>query len=454
VTEREFDVVVLGAGPAGEVIAGRVAERGLEVAIVEDRLVGGECAYWACMPSKALLRPPQALDEARRVPGAAQAATGELDVQAMLERRDEVIHHLDDGEQLPWLEEHGIALVRGRGMLDGERTVRVGDEVLRARRAVVVAIGTLPAIPPIPGLAEAEPWTNREATTSGDVPESLIVLGGGPVGCELSQAYARMGSQVVLVERQDCLLGREEGFAARELREGLERAGVTVHDGHSATAVRRTAQGVEVDVEGVGTVHAAQVLVASGRRQVVGEIGLATVGLDPEGALEVDDEMRVGATDWLYAIGDANGRQLLTHMGKYQGRIAADVICGRNARVRDAGPPPRVVFTEPQVASVGYTLAGAQEAGISARAVDVPTQATAGASFYGRGEGGTSRLVIDEQRGVMVGATFVGPDVSEWLHAATIAVVGKIGLDDLWHAVPAFPTRSETWLRLLEEYGL
>jgi pyruvate/2-oxoglutarate dehydrogenase complex dihydrolipoamide dehydrogenase (E3) component len=455
VSAREFDVVIAGGGPAGEVAAGRLAGHGLSVALVEDRLVGGECSYWACMPSKALLRPAQALDEARRVPGAAQAVTGDLDVDAALARRDEVIHDLDDAAQLPWLEDRGIELVRGHATITGEREVRVGDDVLRARRAVVLAVGTLPAVPPVPGLAEARPWTNREATTSADVPRSLVVLGGGPVGCELAQAYATLGSGVALVEVADRLVAGEEDFAAEQLLAGLRASGVTVHLGTKATAVRRGDDGrVAVETDGAGTLEADQILVASGRRQTVGELGLDKLGVDAgEEGLAVGDDLRVAGHDWLFVVGDANGRDLLTHMGKHQARIAADVIAGRRGRVR-GGEPPRVVFTEPQLASVGYTLEAARAAGINARAADAPTQGTAGASFHGKGLDGTSRLVIDDDRGVVVGATFVGPDVAEWLHAATIAVVAEVPLDDLWHAVPAFPTRSEVWLELLEAAGL
>jgi pyruvate/2-oxoglutarate dehydrogenase complex dihydrolipoamide dehydrogenase (E3) component len=455
VSEREFDVVVVGGGPAGEVAAGRIAERGLSVALVEDRLVGGECSYWACMPSKALLRPGQALDEARRVPGAAEAATGELDVGKALARRDEVIHDLDDTEQLPWLEDRGIALVRGHGTIAGERQVRVGGDLLRARVAVVLAVGTVAALPPVPGLEAARPWTNRESTTAKAVPGSLVVLGGGPVGCELAQAYASLGCAVTLVEVEQRLVAGEEPFAGEQLLDGLREWGVTVHLGVEATAVRRDADGtVTVETDGAGTLTADELLVASGRRQVVGELGLDALGIESaRDGVEVGDDLRVPGHDWLYVVGDANGRALLTHMGKYQARVAADVIAGRDARVR-GGSPPRVVFTTPNLASVGLTLAAAQEAGINARAVDAPTQATAGASFHGKGLGGTSRLVIDDDRGIVVGATFVGPDVSEWLHAATIAVVAAVPLDDLWHAVPAFPTRSEVWLKLLQQAGL
>jgi dihydrolipoamide dehydrogenase len=454
---QDVDVVVLGAGPAGEVIAGRLGARDLKVAIVEDRLVGGECSFWACMPSKALLRPAQALAEARRVPGAREAITGDLDVGAALARRSEVVHNWDDSSQLPWLESHGVTLVRGHGHLAGKQVVHVGETILRARRAVVVAVGTAPLVPPIDGLAEADPWTNRDATQVRDVPASLVVLGGGPVGSELAQAFATLGSRVTLLEREDHLLGRDEPFAADLVAAGLRHAGVHVLCGVEVAAVARGAdRRVTVRTAGHGRFEADEILVASGRRHLTGDVGLEAVGLHPGGApVEVGDDLRVAGHDWLYVVGDANGRALLTHEGKHQARLAADQICGRSdARLRATGPPPRVTFTEPQVAAVGHTEASAREAGLRIRVVDVPTEGSAGASFHGKGAGGTSRIVVDEDRRVIVGATFVGPDVAEWLHAATIAVVTAVPVDDLWHAVPAFPTRSEVWLKLLEGYGL
>jgi pyruvate/2-oxoglutarate dehydrogenase complex dihydrolipoamide dehydrogenase (E3) component len=453
---HEVDVVVLGAGPSGEVIAGRLGDRDLKVAIVEDRLVGGECSYWACMPSKTLLRPAQALAETRRVPGAAEAVTGSLDVAAALERRTEVVHGWDDSAQLPWLDERGVLLVRGRGHLAGKLVVHVGETILRARRAVVVAVGTAPLIPPIDGLAEAQPWTNREATQVRDVPGSLLVIGGGPVGAELAQAFATLGADVTLLERESHILERDEPFAAAQVAAGLKADGVAVLTDVQAEAVARGEDGrVTVTTTTHGTLEADEILVASGRRHLTEDLGLEAVGLDGSAKpIEVGDDLRVAGHDWLYVIGDANGKSLLTHEGKYQARAAADQICGIDARVRAAVPPPRVTFTEPQVAAVGHTLDSAIAAGLRVRAVDVPTDATAGASFHGKGTGGTSRIVVDEDRGVIVGATFVGVDVAEWLHAATIAVVAAVPLDELWHAVPAFPTRSEVWLKLLEAYGL
>jgi pyruvate/2-oxoglutarate dehydrogenase complex dihydrolipoamide dehydrogenase (E3) component len=424
---------------------------------VERHLIGGECSFYACMPSKALLRPGELLAEVRRIPGVSEAVTGPLDAAAVLRRRDEIIHDLDDSRMEPWLESRGVTIVRERGRLDGERRVRAGDETLVARRAVVVATGSDALVPPIDGLREARPWTNREATTAKRVPGRLVVLGGGVVGVELAQAWRTLGSEVSLVEAADRLIAREEAFASDDVEQALREAGVDVHVGVKATAVRASDGEVELELESGGPLRGDELLVAIGRRPNTAELGLDTIGLEPGKPIEVDDSMR--ANDWLYAIGDVNGRALLTHMGKYQGRVAADAILGGQstciAHTSDGERSPRVIFTDPQVAAVGYTLAAAEAAGLNARAVDVPTQGNAGASFYGRDSApGTARLVVDEDRGVAVGATFTGPEVADFLHAATIAVVGEVPLERLFHAVPAFPTRSEVWLYLLEALGI
>lgn len=468
-TETGYDVIVLGAGPVGENVADRAVQGGLSTVLVESELIGGECSYWACMPSKALLRPAEAVRAARQVGGAAAAVTGALDVPAVLARRDSFTNDWSDAGQAGWLTGAGISLVRGHGALTGIREVTVtgadgGTTVLTARHAVAIATGSDAAVPDIDGLRAARPWTSREATSAKKVPASLAIIGGGVVATEMATAYASFGTRVTLIARTGLLSGMEP-FAGDLVAAALRAQGATVLLGTATTRVTRTADGVEVHTDG-GTVTAEEVLVATGRTPRTGGIGLETVGLTPGDWIATDDTMRVPGFDWLYAVGDVTHRALLTHQGKYQARAAGDVIAARAAgkpvsdapwgthvATADHAAVPQVTFTDPQVASVGLTAAAAREAGHQIRVVDYDLGRVAGAGLHADGYTGTARLVVDERREVLLGATFAGPDVAELLQSATIAVVGEVPLARLWHAVPAYPTISEIWLRLLEAYG-
>ncbi|MBS0022641.1 dihydrolipoyl dehydrogenase family protein [Microbacterium paraoxydans] len=466
----EYDLIVVGAGPVGENVADRAVQGGLTAIIVESELVGGECSYWACMPSKALLRSAQALRAAQHVGGASQAVTGTLDVRAVFERRDSFTSNWSDDGQVSWLQSAGIDLARGYGRLTGEREVTVtdadgGTRVLRARHAVAISTGSDAVIPPIEGLREASPWTSREATSAEELPESLAVIGGGVVAVEMATAYAALGSRVTLLARSG-LLGGMEPFAGQRVTAGLEELGVDVRTNTGTTAVRRDEHGVIITLDSGEEVTATEVLVATGRSPRSGDIGLEVVGLEPGRWIETDDTLRVPGVDWLYAVGDVNGRVLLTHQGKYQARAAGDVIAarakgeavddapwGRHAATADHAVVPQVTFSIPEVGSVGLTEAAAREAGTAVQVVDYDLGWVAGASLYEDGFAGQARLVIDTDRDVVIGATFVGPEVAELVQAATIAIVGEVPIARLWHAVPSYPTISEIWLRLLEGYG-
>ena len=470
-----YDVVVIGGGPVGENVADRARAGGLSVAIVERELVGGECSYWACIPSKAMLRPLVALADAQRVEGAREAVTGPLDAKAVLARRDRIVGNWDDTGQADWVKGIGADLIRGHGRLDGVRRVAVttADDrllLLNARHAVAVCTGTAAALPDMPGIAEARAWTNRKGTDSQTVPGRLAVVGGGPVGVEMATAWQGLGAKVTLLARESYVLPRFEAFVGESVGASMREAGIEVRNDVTVTSVRRAdpAGPVTLYLDDGGELEADEVLFAVGRVPLTSDIGLEKVGLEPGSWLNVDDTCRVRGLDgdWLYAAGDVNRRALLTHQGKYQARIVGDAVAakaagrpvddgpwGQHAATADGRAVAQVVFTDPEAASVGLTADEAHRAGFKTRVVDVDLgRSVAGASLYADGYKGHARMVVDTETEQIVGATFVGSGVSELLHSATIAVAGQVPISRLWHAVPSFPTVSEVWLRLLEGY--
>ncbi|MGF0114797.1 dihydrolipoyl dehydrogenase family protein [Promicromonospora sp. Marseille-Q5078] len=480
------DVVIIGAGPTGENVADRVVQGGLTATVVERELVGGECSYWACMPTKALLRDAAALRAARALPAAGLAVSGALDLAAVFARRDRIAAEWNDSGQVDWLNGAGITLVRGHGRITAPRTVAVTDDdgtttTLQARHAVVIATGSNAHVPPITGLADVGPWTSRDAAAAQKVPDRLAIIGGGVVGSEMATAYSALGSQVRLISRTR-LLPTTEPFAGEQVADALRTAGVTLHLGVDAVEVRRDESGtVEITLSDGSTVAADDVLVATGRAASTTDIGLDRIGLDPGSWLTVNEALAVldgngkpvgddtaadPGTGWLFAAGDVNQRAPLTHHGKYQARALGDAIAarakgiepglqpwGRHAVTADELAPTQAIFTDPEVATVGLTAQDAEASGRNVRVVDCDLGAIAGAALHADDYRGRARIIIDAERDTVIGFTAVGRDVAELLHAATIAIAGEVPLDRLWHAVPAYPTISELWLRLLEADG-
>lgn len=510
-TEQTFDVVVIGGGAVGENAADRAGRTGLSVALVEEALVGGECSYWACMPSKALLRPGAVLAAARGVPGVAEMITTTLDPAPVLARRDSFTSHWHDESQVEWLESVGITLIRGHARLTGPQTLSVTTKatpgtaetttMIAARHAVVLATGSTPVSPGIEGLDTLDDgavWTSREATSVTEVPETLAIVGGGVVACEMATALTDLGAQITLLARGGRLLAGSEPFAGEAVAASLTDLGVDVHLGtevdrveHVSTPGSPQPRTVRLHLSDGSSVDAQKVLIATGRRPATTDVGLETVGLNPQEPLALDDSLEVltapggPGTGWLFAVGDVTGRAATTHQGKYEARVAGDVVAARfgppgargpggletdapDSRTREQGAAawsqfrasadqravPQVVFTRPEVSSVGLTEAHARRAGLSVRTVSYDLASVAGASLLSDDYAGTAQLVITTDTRLIVGATFVGPDAAELLHAATVAVVGEVPLERLWHAVPAYPTVSEVWLRLLETAGL
>jgi len=467
-----YDVIVIGAGPVGENVADRTAAAGLRTVIVESELAGGECSYWACEPSKALLRPALFRADAAHIPGLDPSVKGPLDVDAVLAHRDRMSAHWKDDGQADWIKSAGIDLLRGHGRLAGEREVTVetpdGTIVrLRARHAVAVCTGSGAALPPLPGIEELRPWTSREATSARQVPQRLVIVGAGVVGVEMATAWQALGSSVTLLAREDGLLPRMEPFAGELVTERLREAGADVRFGVSVTDAKRAHGTGEVRVwlSDGSELTADEILFATGRAPRSQDIGLDSVGLAPGDWLTVDDTLTVTAVpgEWLYAVGDVNRRALFTHQGKYQARVAGAVIAARargerldtgrwapHSSTADLEAVPGVVFTDPTVASVGLTVRDAERIGRAVEVVDYEIGHLAGAVQYRPDYRGRARILVDRDRQVVVGATFVGPGVEELVYSATVAITGEVPVERLWHAVPAFPTISEVWLRLLE----
>ena len=442
---ERYDAVVIGAGPVGQVAAGELADGGMKVAITERELVGGECSYWACIPSKTLLRPGEAVEGAREAPGAAQAVSGSLDVSEVLAWRDFMVSDWDDTGALRWLDDKGIELFRGDGRIDGPGRVAVGDQVLETER-IVVATGSSPVIPPIDGLRGLDGlWTNREAAGVKEVPESVAIMGAGPVGVEMSQILHRLGAKVTLIEGSGNALPREASAAGLALEGALRDEGIDVRCGVKATAAAQEDGQYVLTLDDGGEVRSEKLLIATGRAPRVNDIGLDTVEVewDEKSGLKVDEHLRAGEGIW--GVGDVTGVALFTHLGKYQARIAAKDMLGQDARA-DYTAIPRIVFTDPQVAAVGEAegeMTGTVQLNAVARTSTYTRQYAENPGFL--------TLVSDGTR--LTGAYAVGPEAGEWLGQATLAIRAQVPLDVLRDTIQPFPSFSEAYVSALADLG-
>jgi dihydrolipoamide dehydrogenase len=444
----QYDAIVIGAGPAGEVAASRLIAQGLRVALIERELVGGECAYWACVPSKTLLRPTEASAEAARVAGLDRPGRHWAEVAAY---RDFMIRNLDDSKQIDGYRDEGVDVYKGEGRITGRGSVQVGEHALSTER-IIVATGSDPAIPQIEGLAEAGFWTNRQATTLTELPHSVIVLGGGPVGVELGQFFARFEVKVTLIQAEERLLPREEPAVGELIARALREDGVDVRLGSSAESVTRSDGTFRVRLEGGEEIEGSELLVATGRRARVEDIGLESVGIQPRAhGIEVDERCRAG--DGVWAIGDVTGVMQFTHVGMYQGRIAAADIAGEAPRASyDA--IPRVVFSDPEIAAVGLTAERAREQGIELATSRIELREVLTRPWtYEQDPHGELGLLADRERQVLVGAWAVAPLAGEWIHQAVLAIKTQTPLAVLRDTVAQFPTFSEAYLKGVEALG-
>jgi dihydrolipoamide dehydrogenase len=442
---QRFEVVVIGAGPGGEVVAERTAAAGLETALVERELIGGECAYWACIPSKTLLRPGEVRQEAEKAAGVSSSRPSFDEVAAY---RDYMIRELDDAAQVKGYEDEGVTVFKGVAALGGPHEVEVGGERLQSER-IVIATGTEPLIPPIEGLEQAGYWTNREATTLKEVPASVTVLGGGPVGVELAQMLRSFGAEVHLLEADERLLSREDPRVSELLQEALEADGIEVHLRAKADAVSAE-DGRRVVHFGEQRVDADELIVAIGRKPRLDELALDRAGIEPgKKGIEVDERCR--AAEGIWAVGDVTGVMPFTHVAKYQGRVVCADILGKSARA-DYDAVPRVVFSYPEVAAVGMTEAQAREAGIETASAHVRLPETIARPWtYETDPRGELSVLSDRQRGVLVGAWAVGPLAGEWIHYAALAIKTATPVAVLNDTVAQFPTYTEGYLKAIEQ---
>ncbi len=445
---ERFDVVVVGLGPGGEVAAGKLLEAGRHIAVVEHELIGGECAYWACIPSKTLLRATEVQGATGRVAG---MAVPTVEWPALRDYRDYMVRHLDDATQVDGYRGRGATVVKGTARLDGPGRVVVGDEVLEADD-VVIATGSEPIRPPIEGLGGAEVWTNRDATTLREIPERVAVIGGSAVGVELGQFLARMGARVTILERSEQLIPREHHRVGELARRALEADGIDVRTGVEATRVLRAGSASVLELSSGPGVETDVILLASGRRPRTAGLGVERAGgqLDERGAAVVDQHCRAG--DRLWAIGDVTGVALFTHVAMYQGRVVAANLCG-TARVARYEGIPRVVFCDPEVAAVGVRPDAAAAAGIEVATHEVElADAIARPWTYQKEPGGTLGVVVDVGRRVLLGAWAVAPLAGEWIHQAALAIRAEIPIEVLVDQVAQFPTYAEAYLAALEPW--